>query len=161
MQGLQYLDIDSDAANVGRNEDSLAAPGQTREYRLFAEREGTYLFRSMAHLLGGEGDNAALASGFFGAVHVEPKGSRWFRSQVTAEELQAATKGRNSDGTPRINYEAQDRRGVPILEILDDDNEIVHGDLNAIVADYKDTELGTPSSRGPGRLSRVHRHLPR
>ncbi|KFE64245.1 copper oxidase [Hyalangium minutum] len=150
VQGLQYLNIDADAAHVGRNEDSLAEPGQTREYRLFAEREGTYLFRSMAHLLGGEGDNAALAAGFFGAVHVEPKGSRWFRSQVTAEELQAATKGRNSDGTPRINYEAKDKRGVPILEILGDGNEIVHGDLYAIVANYKDTELGTPTSQDVG-----------
>ncbi|MGA9522563.1 MAG: hypothetical protein WBV82_13940, partial [Myxococcaceae bacterium] len=149
VQGLQYRNIDSDGANVGDNDSSLADPGETREYSYLADREGTFLFLSGAHLAGGEGDNAALASGLFGAVNVEPEGSRWYRSQVTERDLDRATRGRNPDGTPKIDFEAT-HNGKPILNMLDDDNEIVHGDLTAIIAHFKETEFDAVTARSEG-----------
>ncbi|APR74863.1 Hypothetical protein A7982_00209 [Minicystis rosea] len=70
---------------------------------------------------------------------------------MTAAQLAAASlPQRNPDGTPRIDYDAEDAQGVPILRILDDQNRIVHGDLNAIVAGYVATEVGTPNSVDQG-----------
>lgn len=143
VNGLHPLDIVSDASNVGRNPDGLTAPGQTRTYRLYADREGTYLAYSMGAIAGGEGDGGSLVQGLFGAVNVQPRGSSWYRSQVTAAQLAKATKGKNPDGTPKIDYEARDEYGKPILRILDANYEIVHSDLTAIVAGYRETEFGT------------------
>ncbi|MFN7130469.1 MAG: hypothetical protein ACK4N5_00205, partial [Myxococcales bacterium] len=42
VMGLNYLNIESDGANVGRNPSSLAAPGQTRVYLFKADREGVF-----------------------------------------------------------------------------------------------------------------------
>ncbi len=149
IQSLQYLNIFSDGANVGNNVSSLAAPGETREYQFLAASEGQHLLYSGAHLAGGEGDNAALAAGLFGAFNVEPKGSEWYRSQVTAEELKDATVGENADGTPKIDFDAK-RNGVPILKMLDDNNELIYSDLNAIIAEYPETELDVTVARDEG-----------
>ena len=83
--------------------------------------------------------------GLFGSVNVEPKTAEWYRSQVTAEEMQIAT-AKNADGTvkktpagqPIINYDAvypagHPRAGQPILKMLDANNNIVHTDLNALI----------------------------
>ncbi|MCI0669358.1 MAG: copper oxidase, partial [Myxococcaceae bacterium] len=149
VQGLQELDIDSDGSKVGRNDSSLVDPGESRRYRFLADREGTFLFLSGAHLAGDQGDNAALAAGFFGAVNVEPEGSEWYRSQVTERDLKRATRGHNPDGTPKIDFEAE-HNGKPILNMLDDDNEIIYGDLTAIIADFKRTTLQAPTAVSEG-----------
>ncbi len=149
IQSLQYLNIFSDAANVGNNVSSLANPGETRDYQFYAPNEGTRLMYSGAHLAGGEGDNAALAAGLFGALHIEPRGSEWYRSQVTAQDLKDATVGENPDGTPKIDFEAE-RDGVPILRMLDDNNELIHSDLNAIIARTDQTAADTTVAPNEG-----------
>lgn len=141
VNGLEYLNIESDAANVGRNPNSLAKPGERRTYKFLATREGTYLAYSMGATAGGEGDGGSLVHGLFAAVNVEPRGTEWFRSQVTAEQLAKATKGRNPDGTPIIDYDARDEHGKPILRILDRNREIVHSDLTAIIEGVKESEF--------------------
>ena len=56
VTGLQLVtSIADDGSNVGANASSLAAPGQKRTYKLFAERENTYLFYSPASQTGGAG----------------------------------------------------------------------------------------------------------
>jgi len=147
VNGLSYLNIGSDGANVGRNPSSLAAPGQTLVYKLYAEKEGAFFMHSSGATIGGEGDGGQIVQGLFGAVHVEPKGSTWYRSQVTAEILSAVKSGTNPDGSPIINFDAVDASGVPYLRMLSDTNEIVHTDLNAIVRGYAKSSVGgTPSS---------------
>ncbi|WP_437680053.1 copper oxidase [Sorangium sp. So ce131] len=152
--GLQIRNLDALGGDVGQNESSLAAPGETRRYELFAGREGTFLMHSAGAMMGADGIGRPLrqiAQGLFGAVHVEPVGAVAYRSQVTAEELKAASLDPpNPDGTPRINYRAVDASGVPILRMIDDEGHIVHGDLNAIIADYDETEVGTPASKDVG-----------
>jgi hypothetical protein len=81
---------------IGLNPTSLAkmedptttppTPAQTQTYRFYAPAEGTYLMASYADTTG-----AQSASGLFGAVNVQPEGAEYYRSQVTAEDLRAAT----------------------------------------------------------------------
>ncbi|HEV2763119.1 MAG TPA: multicopper oxidase domain-containing protein, partial [Pyrinomonadaceae bacterium] len=136
--GLQLVNsITDDGSNVGVNPPSLVPPGGSITYTYYAEREGNHLFYSTAATTGGEGDGGSLAMGLFGMVNVEPQRAEWYRSQVTREEIAAATTGRTPGNQPIINYDAvyppgHPRAGLPILKILHG-NEIVHGDLNAII----------------------------
>ncbi|HET6852488.1 MAG TPA: hypothetical protein VFH46_09185 [Pyrinomonadaceae bacterium] len=135
----------SDGSNVGQNQSSLVAPGASATYTYTAQREGNHLIYSTAANTGGEGDGGSLAMGLFGSVNVEVKTAEWYRSQLTAEELDLAT-ARNADGTPKktpagqpiLNYDAvypagHPRAGQPIVKMLDADNNIVHTDLNAVI----------------------------
>ena len=138
VNGLNLVDsILSDGANVGRNPSSLAAPGETRTYTWYAKQEGGYLFYSMGGPAGGEGDGGQLGLGLFGSVNVEPRGAKWYRSQVTADELEAATTGRTVYGQPIINYGATfasgPRKGEPVLALLDAHRELLGSDLNAVI----------------------------
>jgi hypothetical protein len=115
-------------------------PGQSAIYRMAAFREGTYFAYSTGATVGGEGDGGQLGAGLFGAVNVQPRGARWYRSQVTHEDLQAAARP-VSAGVHRysaLDYDGARYTGGPlkgrtILAMLDG-REIVHSDLNAIVA---------------------------
>ncbi len=188
VNGLSLVDsIDSQGANVGRNgwhlqndrtkktdgkcsanpSDfgmdlcALAAPGETRTYTWYAKKEGTYFFYSMGAPAGGEGDGGQLGLGLFGAVNVQPKDAKWYRSQVTRNELTAATIRKTKYAQPVINYEAPyqntgealseaEKAGLPpILNMLKcsganainyqrtglckTGGEIVHSDLNAVI----------------------------
>ncbi len=114
-------------------------PGQSALYRMIAKREGTYFAYSTGATVGGEGDGGQLGAGLFGAVNVQPKGAKWYRSQVTHADLRAAARATSAGGHPYsqldydgARYQTGPQRGVPILAMLDR-NEIVHTDLNAVV----------------------------
>ena len=116
-------------------------PGQSAIYRMYAFREGTYFAYSTAATVGGEGNGGQISAGLFGAVNVQPRHSKWYRSQVTNSDLRAAAQTPGaSQGHPFANldydgarYTSGPQRGTPILAMLDG-NEIVHTDVNAIVA---------------------------
>lgn len=114
-------------------------PGQSALYRMRAFREGTYFAYSTGATVGGEGDGGQLGAGLFGAVNVQPRGAKWYRSQVTQADLYAAARPVAAGHHPYsqldydgARYNAGPRRGLPVLAMLDG-NEIVHSDLNAIV----------------------------
>jgi hypothetical protein len=80
-------------------------------------------------------------------LNVQPKGSAFYRSQLTREEWDlAVTPGPN--GFPIVNYEAtyptdittptvwdrEGKGGLPILNMVDINGDLVHSDINAIVA---------------------------
>lgn len=105
------------------------APDATGTLTLFAEEQGTFLLYSL--------DAAQRARGLFGALNVEPAGSLWYRSQVSAEDLAAAST-RGEDGHPVIDYDAvysaeHPLAGRPILAMVDANNELAHADLTAMV----------------------------
>ncbi|MEW5851480.1 MAG: copper oxidase [Myxococcota bacterium] len=137
-------DISDDGSFVGANPSSLVAPGDTAVYTLYAATEGTHVMISAAAMAGGEGNGGSMNAGLFGAINVEPRGARWYRSQVTHHDLQLATRRdsegrlrRTSDGHPLIDFEAvyppgHPREGLPILNMLKE-GEVVHGDLTAII----------------------------
>ena len=143
--GLQLVGgIASDGSNVGSNQSSLVSPGGRAVYTYYAEREGGHVLYSSAATTGGEGDGGSISAGLFGAVNVQAKGAEWYRSQVTAADLQLATKKdaggkplKTSGGQPIIDYNAvypagHKYAGLPILKILNG-SEVVHTDLNAII----------------------------
>ncbi|HEY9404102.1 MAG TPA: hypothetical protein VIQ24_15695, partial [Pyrinomonadaceae bacterium] len=143
--GLQLVnDITDDGSNVGRNPNppgGLVAPGGRTTYTLYADgsmKEGVHLMYSAGATTTGEGDGGQIPPGLFGAVNVEPRGAEWYRSQLTRDELQLATRGRTPAGQPIINYDAvypwwHRYRGLPILKIMNKNRIIVHQDLNAII----------------------------
>ena len=148
--GLQLVGtVDSDGSFVGQNGNSLVAPGNSAVYTLYAEKEGNHLLYSTAATTGGEGDGGQISMGLFGSVNVEPRGSEWYRSQLTEAELTMArakaadgiTPLTTKAGQPVVNYDAVYPKGnavgraplTPILKILDSSNNIIHSDLNAII----------------------------
>ena len=156
VNGLElHSSVASDGTNVGFNVSSLAAPGETKTYTWFAKKEGGYLLYSMAAAAGGEGDGGQLGLGLFGSVNVEPEGSRWFRSQVTGEQLQLAKAGISTRGTPIIDYSAREASGLPILDLVSKSDhpqaskELVHSDINAII-DVRSKGENCLTVPGPG-----------
>jgi len=146
VNGMEYLNIGADGANVGNNASSLAAPGDTKIYQWYASKQGQYLFYSMGTVAGGEGDGGQLDLGLFGSVNVQPRGSKWYRSQVTAAQLKSVTTGTNPNGTPKINYNQIGADNLPILHMLNASNEIIYSDLNAIITNFgEDCENAPPS----------------
>ena len=138
VHGMQLVNsILDDGSNVGQNLSSLVPPDGSISYTVYAEREGGYLLYSSAANTGGEGDGGSLAAGLFGAITVQPQFAEWYRSQVTANDLNFATVGHTADGHPIINYQAvyptaSPLPGLPVLAMLQN-NEIVHSDLTAII----------------------------
>ena len=155
VQGMEWVkDAGDDGSWVGANASSLVAASsgapQTHIYTLYAEHEGSFLLYSTGdtYTANAGGDGGQLAFGLFGAVHVEPKGAEWYRSQVTAEDLKLATRGTTPAGQPILDYHARypashRRAGQPILNMVDCPDEekagcpyggrIVHGDLTALI----------------------------
>jgi hypothetical protein len=80
-------DINSDASWVGKNSNSLATNGEIKTYKWYAKEEGTFLLYS-----GADNEIGYQANqGLFGAIHVEPEGAEWYRSQITHNDLVQAT----------------------------------------------------------------------
>ena len=114
-------------------------PGECFIYEYALGKPGTHLFFSLGAPSGGQGDGGFLTHGLFGSVNVQPKGSAYYRSQVTADTMkQARDKAR---GKAMINYEAVDKDGAPLLNMLKKAPgeskvyDLVHGDLNAVIVD--------------------------
>jgi hypothetical protein len=143
VQGLQAVNSIADmSANTGANASSLAAPGETRSYTLYGEREGAFVVQSYGATFGSEGTAGNAANGLFGQVVVLPKGGRGYRNAVTEEEMRLSTIGRTPAGQPIVNYEARYPTGEPwasegkagktILSLVDG-TRIVHSDGDAVV----------------------------
>lgn len=156
VDGLSMVgSIASAGSNVGINASSLAAPGQTRTYTWYAPKEGAFLIQSAGAMTGGEGDGGQPDHGLFGVVNVEPRGSKWYRSQVTEADLNLATVTTDATGNRRIDYDAVYPSGhpfedLPVLAMLDG-TEIVHSDLNAIIANIPPGTYPPVTGAAPNR----------
>ncbi len=142
-QGLELVgDINSDSSFVGENANSLVDVGESATYTFYAPEEGTFLVVSDGATFGGEASGGNVGVGLFGAVNVQPKRAKIYRSQVTEEELRLATIGTAATGQPIVDYEArypmaepwtsEGKAGKPILNMLDG-SVLWHSDINAIV----------------------------
>ena len=143
VNGMQAVNGISDiAANTGRNGNFLVAPGNTRSYTLYAEREGAFAATSKGATFGGEGTAGNVSNGLFGQVVMVPKNGRTFRNTLTEEEMRLATTGRTATGQPVIDYNArypqvepwiaEGKAGKPIIAMVDG-NEILSSETDAIV----------------------------
>ena len=172
-QGLEWVkDSCDDGSWVGKNPSSLVKTGETKIYTLFAAHEGTYLLYSTGDDFSGAPDGGQLQQGLFGAMHVEPAGAEWYRSQVTEQDLCLASEGstwdpqagctRQSPGQlPIIDYTAvypvgHPRAGLPILNMRCPagstacvPGEIVASDLTAIITGQNAGRFPATGDRRP------------
>ena len=160
VSGMQLVNgIDDDSSMVGRNHlglpgsqgafdpvnGSLAGTGQTRAYKLYAEKEGAFHVTSHGATFGSDGNMGNNTNGLFGQVNVEPAGAAIYRGQVFEEELRLSldtaspkscaappTPGYTCDGHPVLNYEAvypgapgdgsvwalEGKAGLPVLNMM-------------------------------------------
>lgn len=63
------------------------APGSTITCSWELERQGSFLATSLGAPVGGEGEGGSQMHGLFAVVNVQPSGSAWYRSQLTAGEM--------------------------------------------------------------------------
>lgn len=116
-------------------------PGHSTTYEWVIPADAktsTHLFFSNAAPSGGEGDGGSLVHGLFGALHVEPPYSTWYRSQISQADYAAVTAQRI--GTARLNYNAVRQDGTPILNLLRQrgpaEFDLIGSDLNAIIEEH-------------------------
>ena len=158
IDGLSLVgSIASSGSNVGNNPSSLALPGETRVYTWYASEEGAYYMHTAGAMTGGEGNGGMIDNGMFGVVNVEPEGSVWYRSQITAEEMDFATLSIDANGNRRLNYDAvypagHPFAGKPVLKILDG-TALFHSDLNAVIANiplgnFPEVTAAAPDNNG-------------
>jgi manganese oxidase len=100
--GNPIAGISGDGSWVGANDvfssatpshrGGMVAPGEKITYLLYAPSEGPFLLYSTGANVGEVGGlGGQLSQGLFGTVSVQPKDTEWYRSQVTREDLMAAT----------------------------------------------------------------------
>jgi hypothetical protein len=78
---------------IGDRKGGMVGPGGRIKYHLYTPHEGAYIINSYGALLGSEASSGNIALGMFGALNVQPKGAKFYRSQVTEEEMRLATVG--------------------------------------------------------------------
>jgi hypothetical protein len=144
--GLQLVNgIADDGSNVGVNASSLtAAAGGTASYTLYAAKEGVFVVSNPASTFGSDGNMGNNSNGLFGQVIVEPRGAKIYRSQVFEEEMRLAQAASTGKGQPIIDYEAlypprepwisEGKAGLPVLNMITPAGEIVHSEINAVIA---------------------------
>lgn len=143
VNGLQAVNsIEDMSTNTGRNGNFLVAPGASRSYTLYAEREGTFSVTSHGATFGSEGSAGNVGNGLFAQMVVVPRGGRVYRNTLNEEEMRLVTTGRTPAGQPIIDYEArypmrepwisEGRAGLPIVAMVDN-NQIVASHSDAIV----------------------------
>ncbi|MFT4925967.1 MAG: hypothetical protein ACI8WB_002062, partial [Phenylobacterium sp.] len=142
--------IKNDGAFIGKNTNNLAGAGEQKDYSLFIRKPGTFVLYSAAddfsNFFAGQ-----MTFGLFGSLNVQPKGSEYYRSQVSEAAMLAATKKKNNGnpkrtktGQPLIDYQAiypatDTTPEKPVLNMLqsvdgaDKTFELVYTDPTAII----------------------------
>lgn len=126
-------------------------PGKTITCRYRLERQGAFLLSSMAAPAGGEGDGGSANQGLFGVVNVEPRHSRWYRSQVSADQLNTAwTPGAATGADPtKPRPGALDYARLDLLAPSGPGRfELVGSDINAIIHECAATAPGASCTPG-------------
>ena len=152
VQGMPLMTTGAEAA-VCSGLESLEPGAAPVTCRWFADPEtmveGTRLFSSYGAPAGGQGNGGSLPHGLFGAVNIEPAGSQWFRSQVTADVFDAAWN-RAETGPRHARLGLIDYSRLSMLrqttEPMEDDRavfDLIHSDLNAIILETQPPPSGT------------------
>ncbi len=112
-QGMQLDTIGDDSSAVGANGISLYGPGGGTTYTFFAEKEGTFLVTSHGATFGGEGSAGNSGNGMFAVINVEPPGAKFYRSQVTEEEMRLCTTALTRPASPSSTTRRSTRPRTP------------------------------------------------
>jgi len=113
VPGLEAVSCDGSAAPPADRATGIEAigVGETQKYCFRLRREGTFVFSSLGAPAGGEGDGGSLSHGLFGAINVQPFGSRAYRSQVTKKVLDQAWPRNQAGERLILDYEAVQEAG--------------------------------------------------
>ncbi len=124
------------------------APGERQTYRIRLEREGAFLFTSAGAPAGGQGDGGSLTHGLFGVIVVEPRDSRWYRSQVTAERLRAARQAAVDGAFLAYDATGEAARLDMLAAAADEQGrfELLAGDLSAVIDVCPEWNAGAPGA---------------
>jgi hypothetical protein len=99
--GVAYDPATGDGSSVGYNADTTVGVGETTSYFWRApSSEGMYLFRDMGMPAGGKADGGGAEHGLYGALAVEPAGSRWF-DPISGAELSSNVPTQQYAGAAR------------------------------------------------------------
>ncbi len=160
IDGLEF-DITSSGDEVGQNDPSDVAAGQSRTYRfaipLDRRLEGGHYIHP------GPGYRAAVAHGLFGALVVEPPGSTYWNASVAGRQLESgweaiikpaspSTACVPTSATPTCGF----REGALLHHEIGNDNELIK---NAAGADIPLVDSTTGSYR-PGAFALNYRSEP-
>jgi hypothetical protein len=129
---------------TGGNYSGVVEPGGKAVYTLYAAARGSYLMYSTPADFDAfdnpptQGPNAQITLGLFGAVNVEPPQTEWYRSQTSNEDFLRAARQVPDPQSPtgyryQVDYDAKDASGKPVLKMLDSNNNLVYGDLTAVI----------------------------
>jgi hypothetical protein len=111
FQGTELVnDISDDGSFVGVNESSLVATGSVKTFKIYAPKDGAFLGVSYGSVIGGEGLGGQTASGLWAVLNVNARGSAFYKSTLTNEDLELATTGMSASGHPIIQKHL-DQRG--------------------------------------------------
>ena len=160
IDGLEF-DITSSGDEVGQNDPSDVAAGQSRTYRfaipLDRRLEGGHYIHP------GPGYRAAVAHGLFGALVVEPPGSTYWNASVAGRQLESGWEAIikpaspsaacvPTSATPTCGF----REGALLHHEIGNDNELIK---NAAGADIPLVDSTTGSYR-PGAFALNYRSEP-
>ncbi len=160
---------------AGSNFSGVVPPNGRAVYTVYAAARGSYLMYSAPGDFNAFNNpppapNEQLTLGLFGAVNVEPPGTEWYRSQTSHEDfLRAAQKVPDSQSPTgyryQIDYDAVDSSGKPVLKMLDRNNQLVYGDLTAVITGPhhgmlppRPTNPALPHREYPYREITIHYH---
>jgi len=144
FQGTELVNsIDDDGSWVGENDSSLVSTGSAKTFKIYAPKDGAFLGVSYGSVIGGEGLGGQTASGLWAVLNVNARGSAFYRSTLSNEDLVLATTGTSDSGHPIIDYEkiypagepwaSEGKAGEPIINMFDG-LEQVQTAIDAIVA---------------------------
>ncbi|KRF47734.1 hypothetical protein ASH01_21250 [Terrabacter sp. Soil811] len=160
IDGLEF-DISSSGDEVGQNDPSDVAAGQSRTYRfaipLDRRLEGGHYIHP------GPGYRAAVAHGLFGALVVEPPGSTYWNASVAGRQLESGWEAIIKPASPSaacVPTSAMPtcgfREGALLHHEIGNDNELIK---NAAGADIPLVDSTTGSYR-PGAFALNYRSEP-
>ncbi|HEY5644106.1 MAG TPA: hypothetical protein VIS31_14660 [Woeseiaceae bacterium] len=167
-QGVELISTSTDDGSfVGRNSPNaqvnlncsgpekvagLVGPGGDIQYKLYTPHEGAFIFNNYGAQLGSEANAGNTAVGMFGALNVQPKGARIYRSQVTEEELRLATVGYVGSNCAAAGADEYYYDNPMTPHVFDDAGNYVKGDESR-------DNLTPEKVREIGEVAGVHCHL--
>ena len=107
-------DVSGDGAHIGRNEDSTAAPGQTRTYRWLAQRTGQFAINDYGSGTGysTKPEDDTTSHGLYGGLVVLPAGYTWTEPETGRDLLVPTPMAPCTESAPRSSS-TRTARGWP------------------------------------------------
>ena len=112
MVGKNHLGLPGSQGTTNTANGSLAGVGETKSYKLYAEKEGVFLVTSEGVLIGSDGNEGHVSNGLFGQLIVEPAGAPAEREGVPLHGRSGASSAARAK--PSHGASAASKRVKPV-----------------------------------------------